>query len=150
VNQPVDGIDARTDRVAQGVIGVALLAAFVFRVPLLVPALSLLLAVAALAGPKANAIHLVFEGVIAPRLPTGRGTRLEGTAIEANVPVATVRAQDALAAVILLLAAFAFPIGIALVGWILVLAVAVVSIIAATTRVHVADRLLRRFQSRGE
>jgi hypothetical protein len=66
------------------------------------------------------------------------------------VPAATVRAQDALAAAVLLVAALAFPIGIGLVGWILVLAVAVVAIIAATTRVHVADRLLRRFRPRGK
>ena len=77
MNQPVEGlppagVDARTDRVAQGVIGVALLAAFVFRIPWIVPALALLLAVAALAGPKADAIHLVFERWIAPRLPASR------------------------------------------------------------------------------
>jgi hypothetical protein len=143
VNQPVEGLPppgvaARTDRVAQGVIGVALLAAFVFRIPWIVPALALLLAVAALAGPKADAIHLVFERWIAPRLPESRDTAVEDT-----VPFPTVRAQDGLGAALLLVAGFAFPIGIGLVGWILVLVVAVAAIIAATTRVHVADRFRR-------
>jgi hypothetical protein len=143
VNQPVEGLPrggvaARTDRVAQGVVGVALLAAFVFRIPWIVPALALLLAVAALAGPKADAIHFVFERWIAPRLPESRET-----AVEEKVPFPTVRAQDGLGAALLLVASFAFPIGIGLVGWILVLVVAVAAIIAATTRVHVADRFRR-------
>lgn len=135
---PLGGVAARTDRVAQGVVGVALLAAFVFRIPWIVPALSLLLAVAALAGPKADAIHFVFERGIAPRLP-----HPADTAFEETVPFPTVRAQDGLGAGLLLVASFAFPIGIALVGWILVLTVAVAAIIAATTRVHVADRFRR-------
>ncbi|MCU1465373.1 MAG: hypothetical protein JWM72_1301 [Actinomycetia bacterium] len=139
---PLDGVAARTDRVAQGVVGVALLAAFVFRIPWIVPVLALLLAVAALAGPKADAIHIVFERWIAPRLPAPRGASLDTTA-EEKVPFPTVRAQDGLAAGLLLVASFAFPIGIALVGWILVLIVAVAAIVAATTRIHVADRFRR-------
>ena len=145
MNQPVEGLPpagvaARTDRVAQGVVGVALLAAFVFRIPWIVPALALLLAVAALAGPKADAVHLVFERWIAPRLPASRET-----SVEAAVPFPTVRAQDGLGAALLLVASFAFPIGIGLVGWILVLVVAVSAIIAATTRIHVAERFRRHF-----
>jgi hypothetical protein len=135
---PLDGVAARTDRVAQGVVGVALLAAFVFRIPWIVPALALLLAVAALAGPKADVIHVAFERLVAPRLPESREA-----AVEATVPYSTVRAQDGLAAALLVVASFAFPIGIALVGWILVLIVAVAAIVAATTRVHVADRFRR-------
>jgi hypothetical protein len=138
VNQPFEGVDARTDRVAQGAVGVALLAAFVFRVPWLVPGLSLLLAVGALAGPQANALHRAFERWIAPRLPT-RGI----TAPEVTVSEPTVRAQDALAAVILAVASLAFLLGIAIVGWALVLAEAVIAIIAATTLIHVGDRLRR-------
>ncbi len=138
MNQPVDGVDARTDRVAQGAIGVALLAAFVFRVPWLVPALALLLAVGALGGSRANALHRAFERWIAPRLPAPKGL-----APEAPVAEPTVRAQDALAAVLLAVAGFAFLLGIAFVGWALAIAEAVIAIIAATTRIHVAERLLR-------
>ena len=60
---------------------------------------------------------------------------------EEKVDSATVRAQDALAAAVLAVAAVAFLLGIGLVGWLLVIAEAVVSIVAATTRIHVADRL---------
>jgi len=138
VNQPVEDVDARTDRFAQGAVGVALLAAFVFRIPWLVPGLSLLLAVGAVAGPHANVIHRAFERWITPRL---RGSRIP--APELTVAAPTVRAQDALGAVILAVASLAFPLGIALVGWALALAEAVIAIIAATTLIHVGDRLRR-------
>jgi hypothetical protein len=135
---PVDEVAARTDRVAQGVVGVALLAAFVFRVPWLVPALALVLAIGALAGTQANGLHVVFNRWIAPRLATRIATSTEGA-----VPAATVRGQDGLAAIVLTVASFAFVLGISLVGWLLALAVAVMAIVAATTRIHLADRLRR-------
>jgi len=138
VNQPVEGVDARTDRFAQGAVGVALLAAFVFRVPWLVPGLSLLLAVGAVAGPQASALLRAFERWVIPRLPAPRNAEPE-----VPVPAPTVRAQDALAAVILAVASLAFLLGIAIVGWALALAEAVIAIIAATTRIHVGDRLRR-------
>jgi Domain of unknown function (DUF4395) len=140
VNQPVDGVDARTDRIAQGAVGVALMAAFVFRVPWLVPGLSLLLAVGALAGPRANALHRACERWITPRLPPPTVAAPEHT-----VTVATVRAQDALAASILAVASLAFLFGVAIVGWTLALAEAVIAIIAATTRIHAGDRLRHLF-----
>jgi len=138
VNQPVEGVDARTDRFAQGAVGVALLAAFVFRVPWLVPGLSLLLAVGAVAGPQASALLRAFERWVIPRLSAPRNAEPE-----VPVPAPTVRAQDALAAVILAVASLAFLLGIAIVGWALALAEAVIAIIAATTRIHVGDRLRR-------
>jgi hypothetical protein len=140
VNQPVEGVDARTDRIAQGAVGVALIAAFVFRVPWLVPALSLLLAIGALAGPRANALHRACGRWITPRLPPPGAAASEGT-----VAIPTVRAQDALAAAILAVASLAFLFGIAIVGWALALTEAVVSIIAATTRIHAGDRLRHLF-----
>jgi hypothetical protein len=143
VNQPVEGVDARTDRVAQGTVGVALLAAFVFRVPWLVPSLALLLAVSALGGSRANGLHQVFEQWVGPRCPTRAGSAPEETVAEN-----TVRLQDALATVILLVASLAFVLGIGFVGWLLALGEAVIAIVAATTRVHIADRLRRSFPGR--
>ncbi len=123
---------------AQGAVGIALLAGFVFRIPWLVPGVALILAVATLGGPRANALHQVFERLIAPRLPS------PGTiAAEPRVSGTTVRAQDALATVVLLVATFALVLGISFVGWILVLGEAIVAIMAATTRIHVAERLRR-------
>ena len=84
---------------------------------------------------------MVFERWIAPRLPRAehRGRRRQPS------PPPTVRAQDALAAAILVVASFAFVLGIGLVGWLLALGEAVVAIIAATTRVHLGDRFRRLF-----
>jgi hypothetical protein len=139
VNQPVEAVEARTDRVAQGAVGITLLAGFVFRLPWLVPAVALVVAIGALGGPRANALHYVFERWIAPRLPKPRTV-----AAEPKVAGTTVRAQDALATAILLVATFAFILGIGFVGWFLVVAEAVIAIMAATTRIHVAERLRRR------
>jgi hypothetical protein len=136
----MDSVAARTDRVAQGAVGIALLAAFVFRVPWLVPGLALVLTVGALAGPRTNAFHAVYERWIAPRLP-GR-TPVAGTD-DVPIATATVRAQDALAAVILAVASVAFLLGIGLVGWLLALGEAVIAIVAATTRIHLGDRVRR-------
>lgn len=138
MNRPVEGVDARTDRVAQAVVGVALLSGFVFRIAWLVPALALLLTIAALAGPQANGLHRVYERWIAPRLP-----RASDTNAEPVIAAPTVRAQDALAAAILVVASLAFVFGIGLVGWLLAIAEAVIAILAATTGIHVAERLHR-------
>jgi hypothetical protein len=139
VNEPVEGVDARTDRVAQAAVGIVLLAAFVFRLTWLVPVVALFLAVGALAGPEGNVLHKLFVRWILPRL-RGRW----GRATESVVPVATVQAQDMLGAVILAAASLAFLVGIAPIGWVLVLAEAMIAILAATTRVHVADWVRRR------
>ncbi len=138
MNQPVDAVDARTDRAAQATIGVVLLAGFVFRVTWVVPLLGVVVGVAALAGPEANVLHRVFERLVAPRLPAPRDHVSERT-----VAVDTVRAQDGLAAVILLVAALALVLGVGPVGWMLVVAEAMVAILAATTRVHAGEWLRR-------
>jgi len=125
---------------------VALMAAFVFRVPWLVPGLSLLLAVGAVAGPRANVLHRACERWITPRLPPVAAAS-EGAvpAHEPTVAVSTVRAQDAIAAAIVAVASLAFLFGVAILGWALALAEAVIAIIAATTRLHVGDRLRHFF-----
>ncbi len=136
MNEPVEAVDARTDRVTQGAVGIALLAGFVFRVPWVVPVVGIITAVAALGGPGANVLHWIFERLIAPRLPSPGAI-----AAEPKVLGTTVRAQDALATVILLVATLTFALGIGLVGWILAVAEAVIAIMAATTRIHIAERL---------
>ena len=142
MSAPVEGVDARTDRVSQSAIGIALLAAFVFGFPWVVPAFVLILGIAALAGPRANALNYVFERWVAPRIPS-RLSRSEAAATEPPIPYGTVRAQDALGSVVLLAASFAFALGVGMVGWLLAVAEAVAAIVAATTRVHIADRLRR-------
>lgn len=139
MNEPVDAVDSRTDRVAQAAFGVVLLAAFVFRLTWVVPIVALFLAVGALAGPEGNVAHKAFEKWILPRLPANTVSPADRT-----VSVATVRAQDALIAAVLAVATVAFVLGIGPIGWVLVLAAAVVVILAATIRLHVADWVRRR------
>ncbi len=138
MNQPVEAVEARTDRVAQGTVGIALLAGFVFRVPWLVPGVALVVAVGALGGPRANALHLAFERAIAPRLPSPGGVAVEPRSRGRRcAPRTRWRPRSSWPR------RLAFVFGIGLIGWLLAIVEAVIAIIAATTRVHVADRLRR-------
>jgi hypothetical protein len=130
---PARGVDARGDRLVQGSVGVLLLAAFVFRIPLLVPIVGALLAVGAAIGPRANPLHLAFDRFLAPRL--GPGVPL--------IDPQTVRRQDALIAGLCAIATIGFGLGIGLVGWFVVVVAAIVAIFAATTRIHLGDQLGR-------
>src|SRR6516162_7220645 len=54
-------VDARGDRAAQALLGVFLLAAFVFRLPWLVPVVIVVLLGSALLGPRANPLLVAFD-----------------------------------------------------------------------------------------
>jgi len=131
---PLGGVDARGDRLVQGSIGVLLLTAFVFGVPLVVLVVDVVLAIGAAAGPWANPFHVAFTWLCAPRLGPG------GTFIDRQ----TVRRQHALVAGLCALALLGFGLGIAPLGWLVVIGAAMVTILAATTRIHLGDEL-RRF-----
>jgi len=127
-------IDARGDRLAQGGLAVLLLAAFVFGLPWLVPVLAVLVAFGAAAGPRFNPFHSLFHSVLGRRFPASEGM----------LPVAVVRAQDTCSAIACGIASLTFLIGFDSLGWLLVIVTAVVAIVAATTRIHLGARLLRR------
>jgi hypothetical protein len=131
---PAEAVDARGDRAAEAAIGVILLAGFVFRFPLLLPIMALLVGAGAVAGPRANVFRLAADRLLVPRLPPAR---------EAGVAAATVRAQDAFVAGACALGALTYVV-VSGVGWLLAIAAAVVAIVAATTGVHFGARLLRR------
>ena len=134
---PADGVDARADRGVEAAIGVVLLAGFVFRLPLVLPVVAVLLGLGALAGPRANLFQLVANRLVVPRLPPASRP--------VSVPASTVRAQDAVIATCCALAALAYFV-VAGVGWLLAIVAAVVAIIAATTGVHLGPRVTGRFQ----
>jgi len=134
---PVGGVDERGDRLVQGSIGVLLLAAFVFGVPLVVLVLAVVLLVGAAAGPRANPFHVAFAGLLAPRLGAC------ATVVDRH----TIRRQDALVAALCTIALLGFGLGVAPLGWLVVIAAAMVTILAATTRIHLGDEL-RRFTAR--
>ena len=128
MNDRADAVDARTDRLVQGTVGVILLAAFVFGFPWTLPILAVLLGAGGLAGPPANVFHWAYQRGFAGRPPS-----------DVMVPGDTVQAQDLLAAAILLIASGAYAIGLGPVGWLLALVEAGIAIVAATTLVHVGE-----------
>jgi hypothetical protein len=127
-NEPVD---ARGDRLVQGIVGVLLLAAFVFGLVWLVPVIAVLLGIGGVLGPARNPFHLLYARLVAPRIKASEGT----------VPGDTVRAQDLLIAGACGLASLSFLAGIRPIGWFLVVAAALAAIFAATTRMHLGDLL---------
>lgn len=127
-------VDARGDRLVQGLVGVLLLAAFVFRVPTVVPIVAILLGLSAAVGARANPFHLAFTRWVLPRLGAG----------DATVPEQTIRGQDAFAAGLLAIASLGFFIGIPGLGWLFVIAEAVIAVVAATTLVHLGERAVHR------
>ena len=131
---PSASTDARGDRIVQALVGVLLLAGFVFREPIIVPILGLVLFLGALRGPVTNLLHRAYGAWLQPRLGPGGGT----------IDPQTIRAQDAFAAIVLGVASLAFAVGLAGFGWLLVVAEAVVAVLAATTMVHLGARLTER------
>ncbi len=134
---PLGGIDARGDRLAQGSLGVLLLGAFVFGVPLVVLIVGGLLAAGAAVGPRASLFHVAFARLVAPRLRPA--TEL--------IDPQTIRRQDALIAGLCAVAMLGFGLGIGALGWLVAIAAAIVTIFAATTGIHLGDKL-RRFTAR--
>jgi hypothetical protein len=130
-------VDARADRLAEGSVGVLLLAAFVFRWPWLVPAVGAVLVVAIVGGTRVDPFHVLFVRAFAPRM---------GTA-DATVTADTVLAQDVLLAGLTAIATLSFLVGVAFIGWLVVIAAAVIAVVAAATGLHVGDQL-RRLLSR--
>jgi hypothetical protein len=134
VHNVPEPVDARSDRLAQSLVGVVLLAAFVFRIPWALPVMAALLGIGAVLGPGRNPIHWAFARYAAPRLEPPTAT------IEAQ----TIQASDIAGASLLALGLLLWIAGIGTLGWLLALLVAVAAIIAATTRIHLAERILRR------
>ena len=91
-------------------------------------------AIGAAGGPTVSPIHWAFARLVGPRLepPT------------ATVDGESVRASDIAGAVTLGVASLLWIIGLGTLGWLLAIVVALVAIIAATTRIHLADLVLRR------
>jgi hypothetical protein len=130
---PAD-FDERAVRAAAGVLAVWLLAAFVFRRPVLVYVATAAEAIGAIAGPQSSPLHLAYRSLIGARLPPGQH-RVASTAV---------RAQHVLAVALLALASLSFLIGIGLVGSLATLAEAGVAAVAATTGFNAATALRDR------
>lgn len=128
-------VDPRADRAVQTILGVALLAAFVFRVPWLLPVVALVNVAGALGGVERNPLYLGYDRLVAPRLRT--------PVTAPALPAALVRRQDALAAGLVSAASILYVLGAHTIGWTAAIAEAVIAIVAATTRIHVVEYVRR-------
>ena len=125
--------DARGDRIVQALVGVLLLAGFVFREPIIVPILGFVLFLGAIRGPVSNPFHRAYAAWLRPRLHS------DGGAIDAQ----TIRAQDAFAAILLAVASLAFAVGLSGFGWFLAVVEGVIAVLAATSLGHLGAQLTR-------
>jgi hypothetical protein len=131
---PPRAVDARADRAAQAIVGVILLAAFVFRLPWLVPVLAVVLAPGALLGPRANPFVITFDRLVSPRLSPAE-QKIDGTIVQA---------QDVFTVALAVVASLGLLV-IKPFGWLLVIATAISAVVAASTGVHAGAIALRRF-----
>jgi hypothetical protein len=121
-----EAIDVRADRAVQGTVAVAMLSAFVFHQPWVIPVFGVFLGAGALMGPAGNPIYRIFDGLVAPRL----------SAAVTVEPAATLRAQDTLGVAVLGAATACLLIDLGGLSWIVALGEASVAAVAATTGVH--------------
>ena len=99
-------LDEREIRAAQGAIAVLLFGAFVFQLPELVYGVTVIVAVSAAFGPRANAFASAFRMLVTPRLRPPLEV----------VTVASARALDTAEAGLLVVASLAFFADIDIVG----------------------------------
>jgi len=132
-------LDERELRAAQAATAVLLLGAFVFRVPLLVVGLTVVLALGAALGSRANGFHIAFRTLVAPRL------RPPLEFVGAN----SARALDATEAGLLAVASIAFALSIDAIGWVFALAAAAFATVEATTGYNGAEAILERLRRQG-
>ena len=140
VSIPDPVLDPRAVRFGQAVVAVALLASFVFQAPVGIPAVAVVIALGVAFGPRADPLRQVFDTVVAPRLgPPGRS---ESSRL--------VRLGSLVVVLVLTVATAAFAADVSAIGWLLALAVAGVSAIAATTGTDLVRRLLLALRRRAE
>lgn len=128
--------DERALRSGQGIVALALLASFVFRIPWVVPVVAVIVALGAGLGPSRNPLHGAYRALVEPRVPSGGPT----------VPATAARALDLLATALLAVALLGFLVGVDALAWILVLVEAAIAAVAATTGYNAAAALAERLR----
>jgi cytochrome b561 len=128
--------DPRADRLVQAIIGVLILTGFVFKIPALVPAVGLLAALVAVAGPRADPIRIAWRVLVAPRL----GPVPPGDISEIRHQHAALAAACGVASIVML--------AIPLIGWLVAMAAAVVAILGAASGVALGAAGLHRLGHR--
>jgi hypothetical protein len=123
-------IDPRALRFEQAVVTVALLAGFVFGLPLVIPAVGVLLALAVGAGERANLFTRSHEAIF------GRSV-----AFRVAEPLAVTRLTRLVEIGLLALGSLFVLFGVGALPWVFALPVAAITGLAATTGINVVARL---------
>ena len=134
--RPPGTVDERAVRSAQGVVALVLLAGFVFRIPLTIPIVGVVVAVGAVLGPSSNPLVAAYRALVEPRVPSDGPTIPEGSA----------RALDLAGVALLGVAVLALLVGIDPFAWALALVEAAVAAIAASTGYNAAMAVAERFR----
>jgi hypothetical protein len=117
------GLDPRPLRFEQGVVAVVLLIGFAFRFELLIPAVTVVLAVSGAVGPRQAPLPRLFSAVI--------GNRLEppDTFVDRQTVLLSVLVQT----IALLIASLFVFLGLGLLAWVIALAVVATAALDAAT-----------------
>jgi len=135
---PREPPDARGARFENGIVALAILGGFVFRVSGVLPALTAILAISAVAGPRLSLFLRIYKTLLAPRM--GAPMQIDD-GDEARI-------ADLMRVGMLALATVALLIGLGGVAWIIALVQAFASALRAAG-FHVATGVVERLQRRG-
>lgn len=138
---PRSPVDAREVRFEQGVIAVALLAGFVFRVGWVLPGAALLVALGLAPGLPFRPLRWVYDRLVAPRVRVPDVIDLT----TADDPPAD-RRDDLAALAVLTVASLVLAVGLNLVAWVIGLLQAAAAAVRATTGIPVVASLTQRFR----
>jgi hypothetical protein len=127
---PDASIDPRALRFEQAVVTIALLAGFVFGLPLVIPLVAVLLAVAVGAGERANVFTRAHAALF------GRSA-----SFQIAEPAAVTRLTRLVEVGLLALGSLFVLFGVGALPWVFALPVAAITGLAATTGIHVVARL---------
>ena len=136
---PRQPVDARGMRFEHGVVAVAILAGFVFRIPWVLPALAAILVTAAFGGPRLNLLLRIYDALLARRM--GAPVLLED-GDEARI-------ADLIRVGMLVAATVALLVDLGGIAWIIALVQAFVSALRAAAGIHLGVGVYDRFRRRG-
>jgi hypothetical protein len=129
-NEPTD---PRALRFEQVVVTIALLAGFVFGIPLVIPVVAVLLAIALGAGSRANVFTRAHEAIFRRTLPPAAAVAYE--------PPAVTRLTRLVEVGLLALGSLFVAFGVGALPWVFALPVAAITGLAATTGINLVARL---------
>jgi Domain of unknown function (DUF4395) len=132
-------LDPRPSRFEQGVVAIVLLIGFTFQIELLIPAVTVLLAVSGALGPRRAPLPRLFAAA------TAEVVEPADTLVDPHIVRLTVTIQTG----VLFLASVLVLLGVGGLAWFIALVVVVTAALDAATGSWIEARLYRRLSGRG-